>query len=188
MIGVLKIGELQEELSEKVEFAVFVAVNGIPVRVARLDDRLPAGGAAIMTGVKRLSGFIMFPDRTFRLYEERRIQADLLMSGRAEMVMGKNHPQSPVFIRAVEDRIGKPPLNGCSRPVPFFPSLCIRAARIDASEKGVRLRSEADLSVRRRHGSGRGGVVVVDRLDPLLDRAGREGAVFIVPPVTRSIR
>ncbi|MCY1432068.1 hypothetical protein D9M71_480540 [compost metagenome] len=114
-IGVLEVAELKEELTEAVVLVVTVVVAG-------RYHRLPGCRAAVLAPtaiVQRLAGLGVVPAGTCRFGQHGGIQADLLVSRWAEVVVGKNVAKATVDVVHVHHRVSEPALQcgPCAEPV-----------------------------------------------------------------------
>src|SRR5690606_20395230 len=151
----------------------------IAIQVTGGDHRLPGGGPAVLpAAAERLAGFGVVPAGAGRFGEHGGVEADLLMGGGAEVVVGEDVPQAPVDVVGVDQRVGEPALQGGARAQP------VAAAEL------------AEIRVLPGHRAFRAAiawirlsalVVLADGVDALHHRGRREGAVLVVPAVGRAV-
>ena len=192
LVGVLEVRVLEVELAEVVAPAVAVDVAGD-------DGGLPAGRAAVLAAavadggaVAELhAGLVVGPGGARGLDQHGGVEADLLVGGRAEVVVGEDGAEAAVHAGHVHHRVGEPALQRGPRSLPG--GLAVGRpdrGRLDGAEEGVVERGERrargePLAVGRVASAGR--VEGVDGGDALAHRVGRQRAVLVVPAVGRAV-
>ena len=177
LVGVLEVAELE------VELAVMV------LRVQRINDRrLPARRAAVRTAhvgegpsaVERGPALVVLPLGLRRLDEHGRVEAELLVRGRAEVVVREDDPETPVLAVPVDDGIRQPALHrrpGAHPPADRLPGVQRVLEERTGAEERMLLRLKGAVAVE-----------PVDRGDPLPDLVRAHRPVLVVPPVGRAVR
>src|SRR5687767_1666276 len=152
------VGELEQELA--------IAVR----RVLRLNDGLPRRWTTIEASTEHFAGFVVFPNGTFRLRHETRIEACLLVRGRSKVIVREDRAERAVFAREVQRRISEPALDGC---------LCA-----ERTEERMRLGFKRGLV-----GAVEGLQTAcgVDGVNAFEHFARRKRAVFIVETIARAV-
>ena len=159
---------MRKVLGLEIELAVGV-VGAVAIEVSGQDHGLPGCRAAIGARVHLLAGFVMLPDGTRRVHEQRGVETNLLVRRRTEVVVGEGHTQAAVKALCIMERVHKPALD--HRP-------CTEVFAIrTCAEIGVR-RGLEDIFT--------GALferVAVDGLDAMTNGLGAECAILIVPAV-----
>ena len=159
---------------------------------AAVQTRVGAPGCAGGRVVAQLrAGLVVCPDRTSRLGQHRGVQADLLVRGRAVVVVREDDAQAAVNAVGVDHRVGEPALDRRACALPLLGELAPQLPG-DLAPVRVLFGHQRRLAVGRAGrdtGLAFGGVAVeaVDGMDTLAHRRWAEGAVFVVPAVGRAV-
>ena len=114
-VGVLEVAELEEELAVR-----FVHLGGADHRLpggrpAVAAPAVPGVGVEVVAGrgvavVEQVARFVVHPGAVGRLGEHGRVQADLLVGRRPEVVVREGDAEAAMLELLVDDRVGEPAL------------------------------------------------------------------------------
>ena len=145
---------------------------------------LPGGWAAVNSCriVQRFTGLVMHPPGAGWLDQDCCVQADLLVRGRAVMIMGKDDAEATIDALHVHHRVSKPALHRTARAYPPVGKFCTAEERVIERQKVITERDSSERSIAWNDIAQYLVCRVIDRITIVISR---HGSIRVTPVIDR---